>query len=60
MKSFIKNHISLILYVIIAVILECTTNILVCGNPFITKPWFALSLLILIVTLLFIPLNFNV
>lgn len=52
MKNFIKNHISLILYVIIAVILECTTNILVCGNPFITKPWFALSLLILIVTLL--------
>ena len=52
MKSFIKNHISLILYVIIAIILEITTNILVCGNPFITSPWFGLSLLILIVCLL--------
>ena len=52
MKVFLKNNISLILYVVIAIILETLTNILVCGNPFILSPWFAISLLVLIVTLL--------
>ena len=55
MRVFIKNHISLILYVFVAIILESTTNLLVCGNPFIRNPLFGLSLLILIVcTLSFI------
>jgi len=49
MKAFIKNNISIILYVIIAIILELTTNAMVCGNILIAKPWFALSLLILII-----------
>lgn len=46
------NHISIILYIIISIVLEITTNILVCGNPFISKPLFAISLLVLIATLL--------
>ena len=49
MKSFIKNNISIILYVIIAIILELTTNFMVCGNIFIFQPWFAISLLLLII-----------
>lgn len=49
MKNFIKNNISIILFIVISLVLEITTNILVCNNPFITKPWFALSFLILIV-----------
>ena len=52
MKKFFINNISLILYVVASLILEITTNILVCGNPFIKSPWFGLSLLILIITLL--------
>ena len=49
MKSLIKNNLTIIIYVIIAVILELTTNAMVCGNLIIAKPWFALSLLLLCV-----------
>lgn len=52
MKSFIKNNISIILYVVIAVILELTTNLMVCGNILIYEPWFALSLLFFIVAIM--------
>ena len=51
-KNFLKNNISLLIYIFIATILELTTNILVCDSLFITNPLFALTLIGLIVTLL--------
>lgn len=52
MKSFIKNNLTIIFYVVIAIILELTTNAMVCGNILIYKPWFALSLLIFIISIM--------
>lgn len=53
MKTAIKNNLTIILYVIISIILELTTNILVCDSIYIVNPLFGMSLLILITTLLY-------
>jgi len=52
MLNHFKNNITVYLYAVIALILEITTNIILYHNPLIYKPWYALSLLAIIILIL--------
>ena len=48
MLNHLKNNISIYLYIVIAVILELTTNVIIYRTPFIYNPWLALTFLSII------------
>lgn len=45
MFNYLKNNISIYLYIIVSIVLELTTNTIIYNTPFIYKPWLALTFL---------------
>ncbi len=54
MKSFLKNNISIIGYLLITVFLELYTNFIICGNIIIEKPWIFITLVLFITSVLYL------
>lgn len=52
MFNHFKNNITIYLFALISIILELTTNTIIYRIPFIFKPWFALSLLSIVICIM--------